>query len=59
MILLEKKEIYANKDKVKTCYTITQDVIHNYNEWDVNSLERRKKELIEKKKLQIFYLFKL
>ncbi|EIA0045513.1 HNH endonuclease, partial [Campylobacter jejuni] len=43
-----KKEIYANKDKVKTCYTITQDVIHNYNEWDVNSLERRKKELIEK-----------
>ncbi|MCW1316282.1 HNH endonuclease family protein [Campylobacter jejuni] len=43
-----KKEIYANKDKVKTCYTITQDIIHNYNEWDVNSLERRKKELIEK-----------
>ncbi|ECH4205742.1 DUF262 domain-containing protein [Campylobacter jejuni] len=43
-----KKEIYANKDKVKTCYTITQDVIHNYNEWDVNSLKRRKKELIEK-----------
>lgn len=47
MILL-KKEIYANKDKVKTCYTITQDVIHNYNELDANSLERRKKELIEK-----------
>ncbi|MPB17669.1 HNH endonuclease [Campylobacter lari] len=43
-----KKEIYTNKDKVKTCYTITQDIIHNYTEWNTNSLEKRKKELIEK-----------
>ncbi|ENC9216929.1 HNH endonuclease [Campylobacter lari] len=43
-----KKEIYTNKDKVKTCYTITQDIIHNYTEWNVKSLEKREKELIEK-----------
>ncbi|EAH8850122.1 HNH endonuclease [Campylobacter lari] len=43
-----KKEIYANKDKILTCYTITQDIIYNYNEWSTNSLEKRKKELIEK-----------
>ncbi|EQB5465702.1 HNH endonuclease family protein [Campylobacter lari] len=43
-----KKEIYANKDKILTCYTITQDIIHNYTEWNTNSLEKRKKELIEK-----------
>ncbi|ECK1937988.1 HNH endonuclease, partial [Campylobacter lari] len=42
-----KKEIYANKE-VLTCYTITQDIIHNYAEWNVKSLEKREKDLIEK-----------
>lgn len=46
MILL-KKEIYINKE-ILTCYIITQDIIYNYAEWNVKSLEKREKDLIEK-----------
>ncbi|PUD26322.1 DUF262 domain-containing protein [Helicobacter pylori] len=57
----EKKEIYMGnavklgKDKrgrekpskVMTCYKMTIDIVHNYEEWTPKSLEKRKEELIK------------
>ncbi len=58
----DKKEIYMGnavklcKDKrgrekpfkVMTCYKMTIDIAHHYTEWTPESLEKRKKELIQK-----------
>lgn len=43
-----KKEIYTNKEELKTCYHITRDLAYNYDEWNVAALEKRKKWLKDK-----------
>jgi uncharacterized protein with ParB-like and HNH nuclease domain len=51
----KKKEVYQNKNKVVTSFKITQKVLEN-SKWEVEELENRKEQLIEKinEKIDLF-----
>lgn len=38
----KKKEIYTNKEELKTCYNIALDIAYNYDEWNVAALKKKR-----------------
>jgi uncharacterized protein with ParB-like and HNH nuclease domain len=49
----KKKDIYQNADNVITAYTLTQDIINNYQQWTTQELKKRGDELVEKVNMKL------